>query len=920
MKYRVAYILFLLMLLPMQNVMAEPVSTFEQVEDVIIYNDYNKMEFLAGKIEQKLISVQSAEEYIDLKQTAGLLYLHMGKKSKARNNFKACIDLSFEHFPDDSLKIASNTFFLLSSLDNSDFQQMNMLPPDVKRPKSNTAHFLASEGCFMLYMNNFEGLVEKFEVAAQLSLKEIEDGARWSRVTYMMIMDCMISAQLSGGNYEDALATIERFQRYMRLNYTNITYYYASSSIYKAEILHRLGNYEKALDALNFANRILLKRDVVTGILQARINMVIGDIYFDKKSYSTAKIFYKSARRIWTYDIEDNNALLKARNREMESLFKNGDEEYGKEFLDETRKLFGTSENYTEFVNFARIASEYLISKGKFTDAVELWEELADTCVTAKTKQLDYDNTLKLKNSLGFAYQMAQNYDKAAEIYSDIICDEKQRAHDIFAFLPEGQRELYWKKKVPVMDNIFRLNKADNNLCSKVLYDASLLNKGLLLEAFLNMQRTILDSGDQDLITAFDQLRKLQGSDPARAEVLEKTIISRTNAYGDYMDFTSIGWEDVRNGLENGEVAIEFVVSESNGSKYYSAEVLRPDYNEPQHVFLFATAAQDSSLMDIGIYSSTHLYNKIWKNLEKHISGCSEIYFAPAGDLYGVAIEYLPVDEHTRINDIYSVHRLSSTKSLARRNNPTKEKNTGSAVLYGGLDYNLDSENMEFYAQLAKGGMRGSSEIASLSQIWDLSAMKWNYLKGTDVEVQNISKILDMNACNTKTVTAGEGVEESFKALSGESPQIIHIATHGFFIKEGKDMLKSTGLVFAGANNHNRGSKYTDDGLLTSHEIASMDLNGAELVVLSACRTALGNISGEGVFGLQRGFKKACAKTILMSLWEVEDNATKELMTSFYTNLSNGMEKTQALYNAQKHVMGVCGENPELWAGFIILD
>ena len=68
MKYRIAYI-FLLMLLPLQRVMAEPVSTFKQIEDVLIYNDYNKMEFFAKKIEYKLLSAQSAQEYIDLNQT-----------------------------------------------------------------------------------------------------------------------------------------------------------------------------------------------------------------------------------------------------------------------------------------------------------------------------------------------------------------------------------------------------------------------------------------------------------------------------------------------------------------------------------------------------------------------------------------------------------------------------------------------------------------------------------------------------------------------------------------------------------------------------------------------------------------------------------------------------------------------------------
>lgn len=111
-----------------------------------------------------------------------------------------------------------------------------------------------------------------------------------------------------------------------------------------------------------------------------------------------------------------------------------------------------------------------------------------------------------------------------------------------------------------------------------------------------------------------------------------------------------------------------------------------------------------------------------------------------------------------------------------------------------------------------------------------------------------------------------------------------------------------------------------DDGLLTSKEIAEMNLTGAKLVVMSACQTGLGEISGEGVFGLQRGFKKACAQTLLMSLWEVDDRATNELMTRFYSNLASGQDKHSALRNAQNHVKEVCGPDPSLWAGFILLD
>ena len=960
MKKRILYILLLVSMV-IQPAKADTIDSYEDIEDVIIYNDYNKMNYLAQKIEGLLSITKQAEEAVDLYQTLGLLNLHMGKLPKARKNFKTCLDISFEYFPDDSVKILSNAFFLFKSFDNFDLNLMNMIPPDiimnmsvdaryVKLPEdvkdlsAENSFFYAAKGSYHLYLNIFDLLEEYFEKAAEYALEEIKKGVKWSRLTYMMIADCMISAEMAQGNYEKAWELIEKLQSYMRENYTNITYYYISAQIDKADILCKLGNYDKSLDALDFASLALGKRTVTTGILQARKSMITGDIYFSKGSYQNAAIFYRSARRIWDFDLSDKNALIKVMNREMEARFKNDDEEGGEYLRSEIDKLMEKSFNYTEFSNFVRIYSEHLISNGLTSMAIELLKFPISSTDSSKTMQLDYDNALKLKNTLGYAYHNSNDYINAAKVYSEIIEDEKRRAHDIFAFLPEGQRNLYWKKKAPVMDNIFKLNqegtvtitrgkvfmnnKGNKSVSSKVLYDASLLNKGLLLEAFLNMQRTILESGDRELISAFEELRKLQGSDPARAEILEKTIMSKTAAYGDYMNFTKIGWEDVRNGLKENEAAIEFVVSENEGTKYYSAEVLRAHYDSPQHVFLFACSTEDRSLLDIGCYSSTGLYYKIWNKLKQHIEGCSDIYFAPAGDLYGVAIEYLPVNETQRMNDLYSMHRLSSTKSLATRNskngngsNELAVKKAESAVLYGGLDYNLDSENMEFYAQLAKGEFRGATASkTALSRTWDLSQMKWGYLKGTDEEVRNISEILEKNSCNAKAITAGEGVEESFKALSGKSPQIIHVATHGFFIKESKDMLKGTGLVFAGANNCNRQDSNTEDGLLTSHEISSMDLNGADLVVLSACQTALGEISGEGVFGLQRGFKKACAKTMLMSLWEVEDYATSQLMTSFYTNLAQGLDKTQALYKAQKHVMEVCGTDPSLWAGFIILD
>lgn len=111
-----------------------------------------------------------------------------------------------------------------------------------------------------------------------------------------------------------------------------------------------------------------------------------------------------------------------------------------------------------------------------------------------------------------------------------------------------------------------------------------------------------------------------------------------------------------------------------------------------------------------------------------------------------------------------------------------------------------------------------------------------------------------------------------------------------------------------------------EDGILTAQEISSLDFQNLDLVVLSACQTGLGEISAEGVFGLQRGFKLAGAKTIVMSLWEVDNDATHMLMIEFYKHLMAGKSKVEALNIAQKYVRSHKDIDPYYWAGFIILD
>jgi CHAT domain-containing protein len=131
-------------------------------------------------------------------------------------------------------------------------------------------------------------------------------------------------------------------------------------------------------------------------------------------------------------------------------------------------------------------------------------------------------------------------------------------------------------------------------------------------------------------------------------------------------------------------------------------------------------------------------------------------------------------------------------------------------------------------------------------------------------------------------------------------------------------MLRS-GIVLAGANNDSN-TDSENDGFLSAQEIARMNLSNLDLAVLSACETGLGEIIGsEGVFGLQRAFKLAGAKSLIMSLWKVPDAQTSELMGYFYNNYMKGMTKSFALKEAQL-IMKQKYKNPFYWGGFILLE
>ena len=196
------------------------------------------------------------------------------------------------------------------------------------------------------------------------------------------------------------------------------------------------------------------------------------------------------------------------------------------------------------------------------------------------------------------------------------------------------------------------------------------------------------------------------------------------------------------------------------------------------------------------------------------------------------------------------------------------------------------------------------------------------------VEVQSIDSLLNLYGHNAQLFTNSEASEESFKMLSGQNSSIIHIATHGMFDDKKDqyaDPMRCSYLLLAGANNSfldpEKNNKIVgQDGILTASEISALDLRGTDLVILSACNTAQGEVTSDGVFGLQRAFKQAGAQTIIMTLWSIYDQSTSEFMQSFYKYLLDGKTKREAFNETIKKQRKKYPNDYTHWAGFIMLD
>lgn len=521
-----------------------------------------------------------------------------------------------------------------------------------------------------------------------------------------------------------------------------------------------------------------------------------------------------------------------------------------------------------------------------------------------------------------------------------------------FDFLSSGERteflNSYGNSGAAI---IAHLDRHPDELAAEA-YDAALFDKGLLLHSWERLRRAILRSGDSLLVfrlDTLDLLRKQQQHtaitplDSAatrklvdlqqRMERIEKALARATMQFRpDTMRVVS--WRDVQARLTPNEAAVEFTFADTA----LAALVIRPGMDRPHYVRLGGSQTcynllhqserlpADTRVRRLYTYGRTPLFDLIWRPLEAHLRGVDRVYYAPIAMLHRVAFAALPLSPDSCLIDRYDLCPLSTTAELLR---PRRDEAISTAALFGGIHYSPGQGDTTTVTSDTAPGTTDRHQRAALEEEFD-------YLSETLTETETIARSMNAAGIVPLTFKGEAATETAFYTLDGKSPDVIHLATHGFFI-DADDVesnafltnhpgsrslsMQRTGLAFAGANATWQGQRRNDreDGILTANELSLLDLSRTKLAVLSACETALGDYSTEGVWGLQRGFKEAGVGTLILSLWNVNDRTTSIFMQSFYDNWLNGQPERVAFRHAVD-TLRRSHPNPFFWAAFVLLD
>jgi CHAT domain-containing protein len=479
--------------------------------------------------------------------------------------------------------------------------------------------------------------------------------------------------------------------------------------------------------------------------------------------------------------------------------------------------------------------------------------------------------------------------------------------------------------------------------------------KGRSLDAMadhLGNLRRRLDAADQDVLRQLSAARGrlaglvLNGISTAtqqeaaaklRSDIqaLEQTISARSAEFRAASSVATLG--DIQRALPGGAVLIEFAsyrpfnVHKSRTDRFaplrYAAYVLSKtgivvsvDLGEADRVDRdverFRRALATPANQDAGA-AGRALYQALIQPIETSLRGVEHVFVAPDGPLNLIPFAALVGADGKYLIESHTISYMTSGRDFMRLSGPANPpRAAGPPLVVANPSFDRDS---------------GQASAGPAD-----ARLRFLPLPGTAAEAKALANVLP----DARIYTGTDASETLLKEM--RAPSVLHIATHGFFLRptgiqtagvtrglsivpppsapgtQRDDALVLSGLALAGANQRAGGSG--EDGILTALEAASLDLWGTRLVVLSACETGVGEArNGEGVYGLRRALVLAGSESQVMSLWQVSDTATMDLMSAYYQRLRAGEGRAEALRNVQRRFLqsGSSRSHPFYWASFI---
>ena len=758
------------------------------------------------------------------------------------------------------------------------------------------------------------------------------------------------SLKLFTGDYSES----ERFTR-RALNISTEQYGPSSSktakcNILMAKIYTSIGDYEKAEQ--NIRQALEIQEDVYgrDHIEFAKSLSMLGLVQFynneDPKQIETV---FEEAKATIAKNLGDRTPMYADVLKDISLLYiqeHRFDDAFNSLSLSETiwetrlsaRKNVNVASIYTLTGDVYYQQKDYSNAEEKYKQAQKLYENFFSP---------DHPEYVRVISKLAKVYYMQGDARKAKKSLQEVVDKYDNFIKAYFPALSEREKAKYWntiKSDYEFYISLAMTFKEEDPRMIENVFNNALSTKAILLSSSIKIRERILNGDDEELKTLYNEwlskkellttalsmrLDQLEANeiDPValhdEVELLEKELSEKSELIKQSNEQGTITWEEVQSVLAENEVAIEMVryryfdhvFTDSviyAGLYVKNAKVLRkPD------VFTLNNGA-DLENKYFKAYRNSIIYRRrdrfsngqYWQPIAEVVGPTATIYLSADGVYNQINLEAIPVNDTDYVLDNSNIILVSNTKDIYLNSLKPMPAKTVNASMFGNPIYYLEAS---------------ADTKKSIGQ-----------LKGTEEEINGLEKLLDDKGWDTNTKMERMATEQAIKSV--ESPEIMHIATHGFFTPQkeksqdalsgqneatmSENPLLRTGLLMAGAGDVLNRSKFNyniEDGILTAYEAMSMNLDKTDLVVLSACETGLGDLAvGEGVYGLQRAFMVAGAKTLIMSMFKVNDEATQKLMVSFYQKWLASGNKRESFIQAKKELRNEY-QDPIYWGAFIMI-